>query len=132
MVTPVDDLGSDEAPLDVGVDLARSPWRLAAAPDRPGTTLVGTDGEHRQQIEQAKLQEHNDIPTLKILDAPRVPTLAVWPRKKLIVIAATMLGFILACLLALTLDFRDEIKNNRNGKLEAWQWLPGLKRSPQA
>ncbi|MCP4548225.1 MAG: hypothetical protein GY835_17330 [bacterium] len=85
-----------------------------------------------QQIEQAKLQETNDIPTLKILDSPRVPTLAIWPRKKLIVIAATMLGFILACLMALVSDFADSIKTNKEGKLDAWQWLPGMKRSKQA
>src|SRR5262245_40613977 len=48
-VAPVDDLGADEAALDVGVDLARGARGRGAARDRPGAALVGAGGEHRDE-----------------------------------------------------------------------------------
>ena len=46
------DLGSDESALDVAVNLARGELRRRPAMDRPGTTLVLTDGEERHVPEQ--------------------------------------------------------------------------------
>ncbi len=81
-----------------------------------------------QQIEQARLQAENDVSTLRILDTPRVPTLPVWPRKKIIVLAATMLGFLLLCLVALWLEFLAAVRANHDGLWANWQWLPGSSR----
>ncbi len=81
-----------------------------------------------QQIEQAQLQADNDVSTLRLLDAPRVPTLPVWPRKKIIVLAAAVLGFLMLSLLALWLEFLSAVRANRDGSWVNWQWLPGASR----
>ncbi len=81
-----------------------------------------------KQIEQAQLQADNDVSSLRILDAPRVPTLPVWPRKKIIVLAAAVLGFLMLTLLALWLEFLSAVKANRDGSWVNWQWLPGTPR----
>jgi capsule polysaccharide export protein KpsE/RkpR len=81
-----------------------------------------------QQVEQAKLQESNDIPPLKILDSPRIPTLPVWPPKKIIVILATMAGFALSSLMALLVEFLELVRVNDGGQFSNWEWIPGSKR----
>jgi uncharacterized protein involved in exopolysaccharide biosynthesis len=81
-----------------------------------------------QQIEQARLQAENDVSTLRVLDAPRVPTLPVWPRKKIIVLGAAALGFLLLSLLVLWLEFLAAVRTNRDGLWANWQWLPGASR----
>ena len=47
-----DDLGADEAALDVAVNLAGGELRRRAARDRPGAALVFADGEERHVAEQ--------------------------------------------------------------------------------
>ncbi|MBN2170326.1 MAG: hypothetical protein JW819_03265 [Candidatus Krumholzibacteriota bacterium] len=78
-----------------------------------------------QQVEQARLQETSDVPMVRILDPPRRPILPAWPRKKLIVIAAALAGFVLACLLALARDFLDRVRRDEGGRYGAWRWLAG-------
>ncbi len=81
-----------------------------------------------QQVEQARLQEASDIPTLQILDHPQLPTMPVWPPKKLIVVGATLIGFLCLCLIVLVVDFYRRVRENRDENFAAWQWLPGLAR----
>ena len=50
-VLPPDDLGLDEAALEVGVDDARRLGRLGAALDGPGAALVGAGREERDEVE---------------------------------------------------------------------------------
>src|SRR4051812_43161436 len=50
-VLPPDDLGLDEAALEVGVDDARRLGGLGAALDRPGAALVGAGGEEGDEVE---------------------------------------------------------------------------------
>ena len=52
VVVVFDDLGADEAFLEVGVDDAGALRGLAAAHERPGTHLVGSGGEVGLQVEQ--------------------------------------------------------------------------------
>ncbi len=49
-----------------------------------------------QQYELAKVQEAKEIPTVKVLDAPIVPTKKSYPPRTMIVILGTMLGITLA------------------------------------
>src|SRR6185295_11038240 len=51
-VIVADDLGTDEAALDVAVDLAGGELRRRIARDRPGAALVLADGEERDVAEQ--------------------------------------------------------------------------------
>src|SRR6476646_2599104 len=51
-IFPPDDLGLDEAALEVGVDRARGLRRLAAALDRPGSALVLARGQEGDEVEQ--------------------------------------------------------------------------------
>ena len=81
-----------------------------------------------QQLEQARIQAANTVPTLRVLDPPRVPTVPAWPRKKLVVGGATLLGGLFFCLLALMLEFRERVRRNDGGRWASWQWLPGLAR----
>ena len=78
-----------------------------------------------QQVEQAGLQEASDVPTVRVLDPPRRPILPAWPRKKLIVVATALAGFVLACLLALARDFLDRVRRDEGGRYAAWRWLAG-------
>jgi uncharacterized protein involved in exopolysaccharide biosynthesis len=79
-----------------------------------------------QQIEQARLQESNDVPTLQILDPPQRPVLPAWPRKKLIVAGATVIAFALLCLVVLAQDFWRRARADASGRFASWHWLPGL------
>ena len=49
-----------------------------------------------QQYELAKVQEAKEIPTVKVLDAPLVPTKKSFPPRSVIVMLGTMLGIALA------------------------------------
>jgi capsule polysaccharide export protein KpsE/RkpR len=49
-----------------------------------------------QQYELAKVQEAKEIPTVKVLDAPIVPTKKTFPPRTVIVLLGTMLGVTLA------------------------------------
>src|SRR6266545_607958 len=51
-VVVVDDLGADEAALEVGVDAARRARSAVAPADGPGANLVLAHREERDQVEQ--------------------------------------------------------------------------------
>lgn len=85
-----------------------------------------------QQSEQARLQAENDVATIQVLDAPRVPTLPVWPRKKLIVVAAALLGFLVLCIWVLWLDFLARVRRDEGKRWGNWQWLPGSSRRQES
>ena len=85
-----------------------------------------------QQYEQARLQAASTLSTLRLLDSPQEPTMPVWPRKKLVVAAATLLAFLAFSALALWLEFVERVRHNAEGRWENWQWLPGTARSRRA
>jgi len=78
-----------------------------------------------QQLEQARLEESNDVPRLKVLDAPQAPTLPSWPPKKLLVVAITGLGFLLLCVFVLLRDFLRRVREAPQDKFGDWRWLLG-------
>jgi hypothetical protein len=49
-----------------------------------------------QQAEMAHIQERKDTPTLMVLDHARTPELPIKPKKRLIVLAALVLSFLVA------------------------------------
>src|SRR5207249_9195142 len=65
-VLPADDLGADEAALDVAVDLAGRPDRGGAATDRPGATLVLARREEAHQVEEGVARADEAIPRARL------------------------------------------------------------------
>jgi uncharacterized protein involved in exopolysaccharide biosynthesis len=59
------------------------------------------------QLEQARIDEKRDLPTIQVLDAARAPDLRAWPRRKLIVIGGFLVSAALAVLLAHGLAYVD-------------------------
>ena len=51
-----------------------------------------------KQFEVAKVQEAKEIPSVRLLDPPRVPERKAWPPRALIALLGGMLGFIVAVL----------------------------------
>jgi len=58
-----------------------------------------------QQLEYSRLQERRDTPTISVLDVARPPGAAIYPRKRLIVTVAFVLGFLTSILLAVFSHF---------------------------
>lgn len=56
------------------------------------------------QYELAKLEEHKDLPTFQIIDAPREAGMRSKPKRAVLVILITTAGFIFASALALVLS----------------------------
>ena len=69
------------------------------------------------QFEQAKLEETNNIPTLQIIDKPKIALNKTKPKRSLIVIASTIMSLIMSLLFIYTehrtKDFRQAIKQNK-------------------
>jgi len=51
----------------------------------------------RQQLEQAKILEAKDTPTIQILVQASPPTKRYWPKRSIILIGSVILGFLTAC-----------------------------------
>ena len=58
-----------------------------------------------EQYELARIQEARDTPTVQTLDRASPPTKRVKPRRKLIVVGATLIGFFVSSLFALSLEY---------------------------
>jgi uncharacterized protein involved in exopolysaccharide biosynthesis len=54
-----------------------------------------------KEYEIAKVQEAKEIPSVRLLDPPRVPEKKAWPPKALIILLGGMLGFIASLLMVL-------------------------------
>ena len=69
------------------------------------------------QFEQAKLEETNNIPTLQIIDKPKIALNKTKPKRSLIVIASTIMSLIMSLLFIYTdhrtKDFRQVFKQNK-------------------
>lgn len=57
------------------------------------------------QLLDAQIEEHRALPTLRVLDEPRAPSIRAWPQRKLIVIVAFLMATALGLLVAHALDF---------------------------
>jgi uncharacterized protein involved in exopolysaccharide biosynthesis len=49
-----------------------------------------------RQYEAAKVQEAKDLPSVRILDPPRIPERKAWPPRTLMTLIGGMLGLLLA------------------------------------
>jgi uncharacterized protein involved in exopolysaccharide biosynthesis len=58
-----------------------------------------------QQYEQAKIEELRNTPTVMRIDPPVVATKRVWPRRGLMVVLSALGAFVLAVVLAMTIEF---------------------------
>ncbi len=72
------------------------------------------------QYEIARLDELNDMPSMDILDTPRMSGQRVRPKRAMLVIIATILGFILASIVA---AIKEIIHNNKDRILQIRQSL---------
>jgi uncharacterized protein involved in exopolysaccharide biosynthesis len=89
-----------------------------------------------EQLEQAKIQERRDTPTLSVLDKAYPPELAYRPQKRMIVTVSTGTALILAVFLALFMNYLDNLKINNPEEYSRAQyffrvifgWIPGLRK----
>ena len=69
------------------------------------------------QFEQAKLEETKNIPTLQIIDKPKVALNKAKPKRSLIVIGSTIMSFLMSLIFVYTdhrtKDFRLAIKQSK-------------------
>lgn len=66
------------------------------------------------QYEAARLSEMRDMPTIEVLDTPRLAGRRDYPKRALICVAATLAGFILAVMMALILEIYRRNQNRIN------------------
>lgn len=69
-----------------------------------------------EQYELAKIQEAKETPSVKILDAARLPEKPVAPARALLTIVGTMLGFFLACCWIVAAELWNEVDSNEPHK----------------
>ncbi|NNF06885.1 MAG: hypothetical protein HKN21_08995 [Candidatus Eisenbacteria bacterium] len=62
------------------------------------------------QLEDARIEEARDTPTVDLLDAPKVPQEKSWPKRKLTVLLVAFLSGLLSLLLAKILDTVKEVR----------------------
>ena len=63
------------------------------------------------QYEQAKLEETKNIPTLQVIDKPKVALNKAKPKRAFIVIGATLMGFILSLIYLYTDKNTQSLRN---------------------
>jgi tyrosine-protein kinase Etk/Wzc len=87
-------------------------------------------------LEQARIQEKEEGPTVVVLDWPDVPDLRSRPQRSLIVIGAFACTFIFATVFAMFLEFVRRLKEERSADYDRlvlfanafFGWLPGVRR----
>jgi len=88
------------------------------------------------QLEQAKLQENEELPTISVLDYATVPEIRNRPQRTLIVASTAAVSFIVAIVLALLLEYFRRLKEtdpDNYGRAmyvvhAFFGWLPGVKK----
>ncbi|PWB75284.1 hypothetical protein C3F09_02685 [candidate division GN15 bacterium] len=89
-----------------------------------------------EQLEQARIQEEEQSPTISVLDRARAPEIRSRPRRTMIVLIAFAISLIAALLLAATLEYLDKLRVNRPDDYKRAQyvigaflgWIPGIGR----
>lgn len=90
-----------------------------------------------EQLEQAKIQESKESPTISVLDRATAPELRSRPKRTLIVGGTFLLSLILAIFLAAIFEYLDRLKENRPEDYHRamfvassfFGWLPGVKKT---
>ncbi len=89
-----------------------------------------------EQLEQAKIQESKESPTISVLDRASVPELRSRPKRTLIVGGTLLLSLLFSVFLAAIFEYLDRLQERRpEDHLRAlyvanafFGWLPGVKR----
>ena len=69
-----------------------------------------------QQLEQARVMEKKDTPTLEVIDRAVPPQKKAWPRRGFTVISAVIVGLILGFIFSLLLEYRYQVERNPKHK----------------
>jgi hypothetical protein len=88
-----------------------------------------------EQLEQAKLQENEELPTITVLDYARPPEVRSRPRRSLIVVASFGGSLVLAVFLALIFEYFRRLREQNPQDYTRAQyvirsffgWLPGMR-----
>ena len=83
------------------------------------------------KYEESKLREAQNIPTISILDSPKVPDMRTAPRRAFLVITTGILMSIFAVLVAFVLDFFKRTQAQFPDKYAELIWWPGRLSSRQ-
>ena len=89
------------------------------------------------QLEQAKIQENEELPTITILDKAVPPEMRSRPRRAIIVLLAFGVSLMVSLLLAAWLEYLSRLKHQSPQDYDRIQmflgaflgWLPGVKKS---
>jgi uncharacterized protein involved in exopolysaccharide biosynthesis len=76
------------------------------------------------QFEAAKIEELKDMPTIEIVDYPRIAGLRAYPRRGIICVVSTFLGFIFSLGLAFV---KDQMEQNQVIVKQIWDTIWGRK-----
>ncbi len=89
-----------------------------------------------EQLEQAKIEEQRQSPTITVLDRASVPELRSRPKRSLIVLGSAGAAFLIAVLMAVLFEYLDRLQENRPDDYRRaayvlnslFGWIPGVKR----
>lgn len=89
-----------------------------------------------EQLEQAKIEEQRQSPTITVLDRASVPELRSRPKRSLIVLGSAGAAFLIAILMAVLFEYLDRLQENRPDEYRRaayvmnslFGWIPGVKR----
>lgn len=89
------------------------------------------------QLEQAKIQENEELPTITILDRATTPELRIRPKRSIIVLGAFFASLIVSILIAAVLEYLVRLRSSSQDDYQRammfvvafFGWLPGVKRN---
>lgn len=76
-----------------------------------------------QQLEQARLQELKDTPTIQILDSANLPIKRDKPRRAITLILTFLFSFLFSTMLALSMERIREMNLKKSGEEETIRWM---------
>jgi tyrosine-protein kinase Etk/Wzc len=75
------------------------------------------------QLEQARLQELKDTPTIQVLDQANLPVKKTKPLRAITLILTFMFSFLLSAILAVAMEKFQDIQSKRNPDYETVNWM---------
>ncbi len=90
-----------------------------------------------EQLEQAKIQENEELPTITILDRAEPPQMRSRPRRAVIVVGTFIVALVLAVLIAALMEYFVRLRKSHPEDYERaaafkrafFGWLPGMKKA---
>ena len=84
-----------------------------------------------KQYEMARVQEAKEIPTIQVLDAANVPNVKSAPIRRVIVLFATFLSFLLSCIVVFAVSKWEDLDEQSEPKKLFARTLAKVRRSPK-